>query len=407
MFRRLRNLGPGMLVTAAFIGPGTVTTATVAGARFGYVLLWALGFSVIATIVLQEMSARLGVVSGAGLGEALRSSFANRVVRGGCILLVVAAIAFGNTAFEAGNVTGAAIGLELLTGVSAKIWALAVGIGGLALLASGGYRSIERAMMVLVGFMSVGFLATMVIARPDLMDFTEGAFVPRMPEGSLITVLALIGTTVVPYNLFLHASAASEKWSKAKATDEALKVCRTDTVLCICLGGLITLAIMVTAAGIFARGTEVESAAAMADQLVPFVGPAAKYLFAIGFVAAGLTSAVTAPLAAAYATAGALGWSRSLKDPRFRAVWGLILVIGVVFAMIGRQPVAAIIFAQAANGILLPVIAVFLLIAVNRRDLMGRYRNGLVANVAGCAVVLVAMVLGGWQLLKISGWFGA
>ncbi len=403
MFRRLRNLGPGMLVTAAFIGPGTVTTATVAGARFGYVLLWALGFSVIATIVLQEMSARLGVVSGAGLGEALRSSFASRVVRGGCILLVVAAIAFGNAAFEAGNVTGAAIGLELLTGVSAKIWALAVGIGGLALLASGGYRSIERALMVLVGFMSVGFLATMVIARPDLMDFTEGAFMPRMPQGSLITVLALIGTTVVPYNLFLHASAASEKWSKAKATDEALKVCRTDTVLSIGLGGLITLAIMVTAAGFFARGTEVESAAAMADQLVPFVGPAAKYLFAIGFVAAGLTSAVTAPLAAAYATAGALGWSRSLKDPRFRAVWGLILVIGVVFALIGRRPVAAIILAQAANGILLPVIAVFLLIAVNRSDLMGRYKNGAVGNLLGVAVVLVAMGLGGWQLLKVFG----
>jgi Mn2+/Fe2+ NRAMP family transporter len=164
---------------------------------------------------------------------------------------------------------------------------------------------------------------------------------------------------------------------------------------------------MVTAAGFFARGTEVESAAAMADQLEPLLGPAAKYLFAIGFVAAGLTSAVTAPLAAAYATAGALGWSRSLKGPRFRAVWGLILVIGVVFAMIGRRPVAAIVFAQAANGILLPLIAVFLLIVVNRSDLLGRYRNGLVGNVLGSAVVLVALVLGGWQLLRISGWLGA
>ncbi len=128
------RFGPGLLVTAAFIGPGTITTATVAGAGFGLALLWVLLFSVIATIVLQEMAARLGIVSRQGLGEALRGAFPAPVLRGAVVALVVAAIAFGNAAFQTGNITGAAIGLEVLTGISRPVWAATVGAAAIALL---------------------------------------------------------------------------------------------------------------------------------------------------------------------------------------------------------------------------------------------------------------------------------
>ena len=192
MIRRLRNLGPGLLVTAAFIGPGTVTTASVAGARFGFALLWAVAFSTIATIVLQEMSARLGLVTRAGLGEALRTTFSSGFLRTLSILLVVAAIAIGNAAFQAGNITGAALGLEALTGYSAKIWALVVGLVAFGLLASAAYKWIERLLMILVGLMSVVFVSTMVIGRPSLGSVVTGMFVPEIPDGSLLTVLALI-----------------------------------------------------------------------------------------------------------------------------------------------------------------------------------------------------------------------
>ena len=117
----------------------------------------------------------------------------------------------------------------------------------------------------------------------------------------------------------------------------------------------------------------------------------------------GLTSAVSATLGAADATAGALGWDRGWKDPRFRAVWAVILVIGVALATLGHSPVAAILFAQAANGILLPVVAVFLLIVMNRSDLLGRYTNGVVANVLGAVVVLTVSGLGGYKLLTALG----
>jgi manganese transport protein len=397
MIKRLRNLGPGLLVTAAFIGPGTVTTASVAGASTGYAILWAVVFSIVATIVLQEMSARLGVVSREGLGEALRTTFDNPAIKLAAIVLVVVTIAFGNAAFETGNITGAALGLETISGVSPQVWSIVVGVVAFALLASGAYRLIERVLVVLVIVMSVVFILTaIVVIRPsDVGNILAGAFVPRIPEGALITVVALIGTTVVPYNLFLHASSVQEKWPESVPTREALAESRTDTTISIVLGGIITVAILATgAAAFFGTGTEITDAGQMAEQLEPLLGAFAKYFFAIGILAAGVTSAITAPLAAAYATSGALGWERNLRGRKFRAVWMLVLVVGTVLAALGTNPVAAIVFAQAANGVLLPFVAVFLLFVMNRSDLLGEYRNGTVANVLGGIIVLFAAVLG-------------
>ncbi len=407
--RRLRNLGPGLLVTAAFIGPGTVTTASVAGASTGYALLWALIFAIFATIVLQEMSARLGVVSREGLGEALRTTFDNPLIKFAAILLVVAAIAFGNAAFQTGNITGAALGLETLSGVSPQTWALIVGIVAFVLLASGAYRFIERVLVALVIVMSLVFIVTaiIVISPGDVGNILAGAFVPSISPGTLITVVALIGTTVVPYNLFLHASSVQEKWPESVPTREALVESRFDTTISIVLGGLITAAILVTgAAAFFGTGTEIQSAGQMAEQLEPLLGPLAKYFFASGILAAGFTSAITAPLAAAYATSGALGWERNLRSWKFRAVWFIVLVFGTIFAVLGTNPVAAIVFAQAANGVLLPIVAVFLLFAVNRSDLMGEHRNGTITNILGGIVVLIAAGIGVRLILTALGVLG-
>jgi manganese transport protein len=375
----------------------------VAGARFGYALLWALAFSVVATIVLQEMSARLGLVTREGLGEALHKTVTHPSARILVTILIVSAITLGNAAFQMGNITGAAIGLEALSSVSRSAWALVVGVTAFALLALGSYRWLERILMVMVGVMSVVFLTTAIVVRPSLSGVFWGIAVPTIPPGSLLTIIALIGTTVVPYNLFLHASVVREKWPREAGVDQALQGSRLDSLISISLGGLVTLAVVVTAAAFFERGSQIDSAAKMAEQLQPLLGPVAHYFFATGLLAAGLTSAVTAPLAAAYATAGALNWPRGLKTRRFQAVWAAIVIAGTVLAMIGREPVAAIVFAQAANGILLPVIAVFLLIAVNRSELLGRYKNGIAANLLGGSVVLIASGLGVFQLLRVFG----
>ncbi len=401
--KRLRNLGPGLLVTAAFIGPGTVTTASVAGAGYGYALLWTLVFAILATIILQEMSARLGVVSRQGLGEALRTTFDNPVLKGAAALLVVAAIAVGNAAYQAGNVTGAALGLAALGGLSTTAWSIIVGVAAFALLASGTYWLIERALMALVGVMAVVFVVTAIVVLPNVGDLLAGAFVPNVPAGALITVIALIGTTVVPYNLFLHASSVREKWSEDVPTDQALSESRIDTSVSIVIGGLITSAVLITAAAAFTRGTEISSAAAMAEQLEPLLGPTAKYFFAIGLLAAGLTSTVTAPLAAAFATQGALGWEQNIRSWKFRAVWVSVLIVGSVLAAWGGSPVQLIVFAQALNGVLLPIVAIFLLVVMNRNDVLRGHTNGILANVLGGIVTLFVTALGIYTVLNAFG----
>lgn len=403
MLERLRSMGPGLLVAAAFIGPGTVTTASVAGASTGFALLWALVFSIFATLVLQEMAARLGIVARQGLGEALRGAFDAPLGRWAMVALVFVAIGFGTAAFQTGNVSGAALGLEAVTGLSARIWAVLVGVAAVALLASGIYRVIERVLMGLVGVMSVVFVATAIAVRPDLGSVVAG-LVPGIPSGALLTTIGLVGTTVVTYNFFLHAASVQDRWGAERDTGKALSEARFDTVASILLGGIITFAILVTAAAaFFGTGTEIESAGQMAEQLEPVLGAYARWFFALGIFAAGMTSSVTAPLAAAYAITGALGWERDLKSTRFRAVWATVIGIGTVLAALGTSPVRAILLAQAANGILLPVVAAFLLIVMNREGLLGRHRNGRVGNALGAVVLLLSGFLGIWTLLSAAG----
>jgi len=180
--------------------------------------------------------------------------------------------------------------------------------------------------------------------------------------------------------------------------EQALRESRRDSALAIGLGGLITLAIISTSAAAFFGSDAGFSAATISQQLEPLLGPAAKYFFAVGLLAAGLTSAITSPLAAAYAVSGALGWPADLKSPRFKAVWAIVLLLGTVAAALGTRPISAIIFAQAANGFLLPVVALFLLLVMNHSGVLGDYRNQLWSNIAGISVVLVVSGLGLFKL---------
>ncbi|MBW3535952.1 MAG: Nramp family divalent metal transporter [Gemmatimonadetes bacterium] len=398
-----RGGGPGWLVAAAFIGPGTVTTATLAGARFGTALLWALLFSMLATMALQEMAARLGLITGKGLGEAIRGQFQAPLARAAAVGLVIAAIAVGNAAYETGNLLGGALGLQALAGWDVRGWSLVVAAVAFALLWSGSYRVVQRFMVVMVGLMSVTFLATAATVLPSLPELLSSLVLPSIPDGSILLAVGLVGTTVVPYNLFLHAAAVREVWSG----EEDLPRARRDLVVSIGVGGAVSMAVLVTSAGVLhpvgAAEAAALDAAGMARQLEPVLGQWARAFFAIGLCAAGATSTITAPLAAAWATAGALGWDQDLRSGRMRAVWGAVLGAGVVMALVGVRPVPAILFAQAANGILLPAVACFLLLAANDRRRMGRRANGWAANLVGVVVVGVALLLGARAVINVLG----
>jgi Mn2+/Fe2+ NRAMP family transporter len=267
-----------------------------------------------------------------------------------------------------------------------------------ALLWSGRYKLIEKVLVALVVVMAVSFVIDAILVSPDLGALLRG-FVPSVPEGSLLLVTGLVGTTVVGYNLFLHASSVQERWDHP----DDLPASRVDTVASIVGGGIITLSILVTAAAVFPTGTEISNVGTMAEQLEPLAGTYAKLFFSIGLFAAGFTSATTAPLAGAYATAGALGWDRDLTDARFRALWLTILLVGVGFSLLGSSPVQIIVFAQVANGILLPIVAVFLIYVMNDRDILGEYTNTTAQNVLGAIVTIVVVWLGVRTLLSILG----
>ena len=384
-----KNLGPGVLVAAAFIGPGTITACTIAGVGFGYSLLWALLISTLATIVLQGMASRVGVVTQMGLAEVIKSQLPSKWAKTIIVLLILAAIVIGNAAYEAGNIGGATLGLEALFGKSGTgFYPILIGAIAFLLLWLGTYKVLEKVFTILIALMSISFLITAVMTKPNWAALVSGIFVPSIPGNSILTIAALVGTTVVPYNLFLHASLANKKWKHVSQ----LKHAKRDSVIAIGIGGLVSMAIVIAATAIDAQ--TVSGVLDLISGLEPLYGKAARYFMGVGLFAAGITSAITAPLATAFVVCSCFGWEAEHTTNKFRLVWILILVLGVFFLSFDIKPIEIIKFAQIANGILLPVIVVLLVWIVNQTKVMGQFVNSRVQNILGIGIILLALGLG-------------
>lgn len=384
----------GSVIAAAFVGPGTVATAASAGAGFGTALLWAVLFSTLACLVLQESAARLASAGGRDLGQALRAQYGGRTAGLFVLPLVVGAVVLGCAAYEAGNILGGVAGARLGLDLPPGWLTVLTGIFAAALLWSGRPQQVARLLGLLVAVMGVAFLVTAWNLSPPPADLLAAALVPRLPDGSGMLVLGLIGTTVVPYNLFLGAGLA-----RGREIGEM----RFGLAIAVLLGGLISMGIVI--AGTAVEGTF--SFEALSGVLSGRLGGWAGGLFAIGLFAAGFSSAVTAPLAAAITARGL--YARDGDDPRwsetawrFRAVWSGVLIVGVGFGLAGLRPVPAILGAQALNGILLPLVAAFLLLAMNDRQVLGAAVNGVLANLAMATVVLVTLLLGATHALAAT-----
>lgn len=393
MRRRLLHVLFWSILSAAFIGPGTVTTAASAGAEFGYSLVWALTFSIGACIVLQEASARLTLATGRNLGESLRTHFAGRPFGTVVTVTVGGAILLGCAAYEAGNILGAVEGFKLIFGRSPVWYTLLSGLGAGLLLWFGTTRTVAHVLGVVVAVMGVCFFTTAVLLDPPVSALLRGGLVPQFPDGSGLLILGLIGTTVVPYNLFL-GSGVSE--------GQTIREMRVSLSIAIVLGGIISLSVLVV-------GTAMADAftfQTLADQLARQLGDWARALLGVGLYAAGFSSAITASMAAAIVAKALAADDR--EDPewqedgrKYRLVWGSVLGVGVGFGVAQVQPIPAIILAQALNGVILPIVAIYLLLMVNSVAELGpeaisspRY-NALMGG-----VVFLTIVLGVTNLLK-------
>ena len=395
--KRLASILLWSAIAAAFIGPGTVTAAASAGADAGTALLWAVVFSGIATFTLQEFAGRLSVATGDDLATILRRRYPTGFARIATLILIGGAILLGCAAYEAGNILGGAAGAMLALPWSKEAVTLILAVIAAALLVSGSPQGVARTMAIFVALMGAGFLAVAISLAPPLVSLFAG-LVPTPGFGddsvALLGVLALVGTTVVPYNLFLGA---------ALARGQGLNEMRFGLAVAVGFGLLIT-------AGILVVGTSLTgefSFDALGDVLAVELGGWARTGFGIGLLAAGVSSAVTAPLAAALTARGLFGapddarWQAS--GWRFRSVWLVILIIGVGFGLADIRPTPAILTAQAFNGVLLPLVALFLLAAMNDGALLGENANGPVANAFGLLVVGVATMLGLTALVRAAG----
>ena len=394
--RWFRDIGPGVLIAAAFIGPGTVTLCTIAGASFGYSLIWAIILSIFSTIVLQEMSLRIGLITKMNLAQVIRINIKSKFLNKLLLILIISSILIGNAAYEAGNITGASLGISaILNSQSINYIPIFIGLIAFIVLYQGDYKVLERSLVFLVLIMSISFFITAIITRPDINALINGVITPKIDSNNLMIILGLIGTTVVPYNLFLHSSLVSEKWNSVNK----LKVARFESFFSILIGGLVSLSIIITAASV--NNKDVNGVIDLAKGLEPLYGNFAIYFLGIGLFASGITSSITAPLAAAYVAKSCFGWQDSLKSRKFRAIWIIILIIGVLVSMVKINPIEIIKFAQFSNSLLLPIIAIILLWLINNKNIISNEYSYRYQNIFGFLIVIISIILGTKGLISL------
>ncbi|GAB3338704.1 Nramp family divalent metal transporter [Larkinella ripae] len=354
-----------------------------AGAQYGLSLLWVLTFATLGTVWLQEAASRITIATGRDLGQTI--ALTNRQRGNKTVpLLLFLAVFLGCAAYQAGNMLGAVSGLVLLTGWSAKWLTLGIGLLCLVLLAIGSTQWIANFLGIIVFVMGGAFAYVAFGASPPTVDVLKALVIPSYPAGSLLLINSLIGTTIVPYNLFFGSGITQ---------GQTLSEMRLGLWIAVLLGGLISVVLLI--AGLLVTGGF--SFVNMAQVLSNRVGAWGGVLFAVGLFAAGFASSLTAPLAAAVTARSLLGWSA--HSWKYRLILVLVIAVGLAFGLSDYNPVTIIVVVQALNGVLLPVVAVFLFLAVNDRNLIPEaFRNSVWQNLAMLLVVAVSLLFGGWNV---------
>ena len=397
--KKLSSLGPGSVVAAAFIGPGTITMCSIAGAQFGYSLVWALIISILITLVIQSTVVRISIVSAKPLSKLLINQFRNKYLKFLSIFLLISAIFVGSAAYEAGNISGSVLGLELIFNDELDVFGLngyviLTGLIAFLIIFFGNNKFLERILISLVLVMSISFIFTVFLVGVDFGELISPSNFFKIPDGSLLIIAGLIGTTVVPYNIFLHAALVNEKWS----SKNDLKDASFDTVFSILIGGIISLCILLTAAGL--DKSNITNAIDLANNLEPLYGSFSKFVLAIGLFSAGLTSSITAPLAAAYVVNGCLDLGLNRKSLVFKLIALLVLLIGLFSSFFQINSIEIIKFAQITNGILLPLVVIFLFVLANNKLLVSK-TNNLFQNTISFLVIVFCLLLCFRSILKV------
>lgn len=341
------------VISAAFIGPGTVTTAVTAGSLYGLDLLWTVVFATVACIILQEVSARITIASGLSLGQAVVKKFGNK--NGFWINVTIGvSVIIGCAAYEAGNILGGVSGLNLLFEGDGRIYTILITTFAVIILWSGRQQWISTLMTILVAMMGLSFLVLALHIDFSFSEIIASSAVPKIPVGSELITLGLVGTTIVPYNLFLGSGISK---------GQTVSLMRIGLTVSVVIGGLITTWILL--AGTLVN--DFSSFPALAEEFRNKVGSVGAWSLGIGLFAAGFSSAITSPYAASVIAANVLGTE---KKNLIRLSWGSVVLIGFLFGISGVKPIPIILVVQALNGLILPLVTAYLIIIVNDRTLI-------------------------------------
>ena len=387
----LAVVGPGIITANVDNDAGGITTYSVAGASYGYTLLWMLPLVAIALIIVQEMSARLGVVTGKGLADLIRERMGVRVTA-----LILALLLFVNLANTVSEFAGVAASMELF-GVSKYISVPLAAVAVWFLIVKGSYKTVER-VFLLASAIYLSYVASGFIAAPNWSEVGRAVLSPsfNLDVGFVTIFVTIIGTTIAPWMQFYQQSSIVDKGIQIK--DYAYE--RVDVVVgslfAVFVAAFITIACANT---IFRSGLTITTAKDAALALGPLAGRYASILFALGLLNASLFSAAILPLSTAYTVCEAFGWensvSRELKDaPIFFGIYTALIILGAAIILLPiRSLIQAMLISQTFNGVLLPVILVIMLVLINDKRLMGKFRNGRLFNILAWATVIILILL--------------
>ena len=387
----LSVLGPGIITGSVDNDAGGITTYSLAGAKYGYNMLWTLIPAFIVLLVVQEMNARMGIVTGKGLADLIRENFGVKITFYIFLGLIIADI--GNTATEFAGVAGSMQVFNIGKYVSVPLAALGVWL----LVVKGSYKSSEKIFLVFSIFL-LSYVFSAVMAKPDWNEVGTALIHPHVETNMayISMVIGIIGTTIAPWMQFYMQSAVIEKGLKI----EDYKYVIWDVLI----GSLITVVvaffiIIACAATLNKNGIQINEAKDAVIALKPFAGEFASFVFGFGLFIASIFSATILPLATAFYICEAFGFeagiNKKLKEaPEFYTLFTAIIVIGVIIILIPGAPLIQIsLWSQIINGMLLPVVLICMMLMVNNKELMGEYVNTLTKNLIGWATIVTLIVL--------------
>ena len=391
----LSVLGPGIIVSLVDNDAGGIATYSFAGAKYGYAIIWVLIPTLVLLYMVQEMNARMGIVSGKGLAALIRERFSLRLTA--AIMVAVMVANFANTI---GEFAGVAASSQIF-GIPSYISVPVAAVGVWFLVLKGSYRRVEK-IFLFVGGIYVCYIVSMFLAKPDWLEVAKGTFIPsgQLNLSWIIMVITIIGTTIAPWMQFYQQASVVDKGLDKKD----LVFERIDTAVGNVFLFIVAFAIIVCCATVFFNkpgvgATQITSAEQAARGLAPIAGKYASYLFAAGLLFASLFAASVLPLSSAYTVCEAFGWESGIdhsfsEAPKFYLTYTLFIAGGALVAMIPRIPlITVMLISQTINGLLLPIILTCMLMIIKDRDIMGNYVNGDKYQVAAWICVAVLYVL--------------